>query len=91
MARIRRARAVEPLEPLREVRRLLARTARRIGEDARLVEDWEARSLLATTGEVLRCLDEAFERFERRRRGPWRGPRVVILNHPPHIHGDDRA
>lgn len=91
MARIRSSHAVEPLEPLREVRRLLARAARRIGEDARLVKDWEARSLLATTGEVLRCLDEAFERFERRRSSPSRGPRVVVLNHPPRTDADERT
>lgn len=55
--------------PVRDIRGLLTKVARRVRDDAALVEDWEAQSLFATTVEVLKCLDEAYERYERRHAG----------------------
>lgn len=70
--------------PVLAIRGLLTQVARHARDGAATVDDWEAQSLLATTVEVLKCLDEAYDRYERRHpasasAGPGEGTR----NHLP--------
>lgn len=83
----------DPDTHIREVRRKLEDAARQIQDEAAQDMDWEAQSLLATTAEVLRCLDEAFERYERRHRdhAAVDGPGSGSWNRPPDLHRDIRA
>lgn len=78
--------ADDPLPPVRNIRGMLTQIARRVRDDATKVSEWEAQSLLATTAEVLKCLDEAYERYELRHPAgttPPRGPGDAPWNHPP--------